>query len=52
MLKGQGQLKAIIWTILVVFEYTLIHTKYSSNGYGEGFQRLLSYIGVAAILFM
>ena len=51
---GQGQPMAIIWTILVVLPYTMLHTKFQghwSTGSGEeDFLRFLPYMGMAAML--
>ena len=53
---GQRQPREIIWTILVVLTYTMIHTKFQGHrsiGSGEeDFLRFLPYMGMAAILFM
>ena len=53
---GQGQPREIIWTILVVFTYTMLHTKFQGHwsvGSGEeDFLRFLPYMGMAAILVM
>ena len=53
---GQGQPRAIIWTILVVLPYTMVHTKFQGHwsiGSGEeDFLRFLPYMGMAAILVM
>ena len=53
---GQGQPRDIIWTILVVFTYTMLHTKFQGHwsvGSGEeDFLRFLPYMGMAAILVM
>ena len=51
---GQGQPRVIIWTILVVLPYTMLHTKCQGHwvfGSGEeDFLRFLPYMGMAAIL--
>ena len=53
---GQGQPREIIWTILVVLTYTMLHTKFQGHrsiGSGEEeFLRFLPYMGMAAILVM
>ena len=53
---GQGQPREIIWTILVVLTYTMLHTKFKGHrsiGSGEeDFLRFLPYMGMAAILVM
>ena len=53
---GQGQPREIIWTILVVLTYTMLHTKFQGHrsiGSGEeDFLRFLPYMGMAAILVM
>ena len=53
---GQGQPRKIIWTILVVLTYTMLHTKFQGHrsiGSGEeDFLRFLPYMGMAAILVM
>ena len=53
---GQGQLRVIIWTTLVVLPYTMLHTKFQGHwsiGSGEEeFLRFLPYMGMAAILVM
>ena len=53
---GQGQPRVIIWTILVVLPYTMLHTKFQGHwfiGFGEeDFLRFLPYMGMAAILVM
>ena len=54
--KGQGQPKVIIWTILVVLAYLMLHTKFQGHrpiGSGEeDFSRFLPYMGMAAMLVM
>ena len=53
---GQGQLKVIIWTIMIVLKYPMLHTKFQghqSTGSGvEEFWRVLPYMGVVAIVVM
>ena len=52
---GQGKPREIIWTILVVLTYTMLHTKFQgqrSIGSEEDFLRFLPYMGMAAILVM
>ena len=53
---GQGQLRVIIWTTLVVLPYTMLHTKFQGHwsiGSGEeDFLRFLPYMGMAAMLVM
>ena len=52
---GQGQPREIIWTVLVVLTYTMLHTKFQGHrsiGSGEDFLRFLAYMGMAAILVM
>ena len=53
---GQGQPREIIWTILVVLTYTMLHTKFQGHrsiGSGEeDFLRFLPYMDMAAILVM
>ena len=53
---GQGQLRVIIWTILVVLPYTMLHNKFQGHwsiGSGEeDFLRFLPYMGMAAMLVM
>ena len=53
---GQGQPREIIWTILVVLTYTMLHTKFqgprSIASGEEDFLRFLPYMGMAAILVM
>ena len=53
---GQGQPREILWTILVVLTYTMLHTKFQGHrsiGSGEeDFLRFLPYMGMAAILVM
>ena len=53
---GQGQPRDIIWKILVVLTYTMLHTKFQGHrslGSGEeDFLRFLPYMGMAAILVM
>ena len=53
---GQGQLRVIIWTTLVVLPYTMLHTKFqghwSIGSGGEDFLRFLPYMGMAAMLVM
>ena len=53
---GQGQPREIIWTILVVLTYTMLHTKFQGHqsiGSGEeDLLRFLPYMGMAAILVM
>ena len=53
---GQGQPRVIIWTILVVLPYMMLHTKFQghwSMGSGEeDFLRFLPYMGMAAMLVM
>ena len=53
---GQGQPREIIWTILVVLTYTMLHTKFQGHrsiGSGEeDFLRFLPYMGMTAILVM
>ena len=54
--KGQGQPRVIIWTILIVLEYPMLHTEFQghrSTGSGEeDFSRFLPYMGVVAMLVM
>ena len=54
--KGQGQHKVIIWTILVVLAYPMLHTTFQGHrpiGSGEeDFFRFLPYMGMAAMLVM
>ena len=51
---GQGQPREIIWTILVVLTYTMLHTKFQGHrsivSGEEDFFRFLPYMGMAAIL--
>ena len=53
---GQGQPRGIIWTNLVVFEYSMLHTKCQGHRpFGsreEHFWRFLPYMDMAAILVM
>ena len=53
---GQGQHKIIIWILLVVCGYAMLHTKFqghlSISPGAEDFQRFLPYMGIAAILVM
>ena len=53
---GQGQPRVIIWTILVVLPYTMLHTKFQGHwsiGSGEeDFLMFLPYMGMAAMLVM
>ena len=53
---GQGQPREIIWIILVVLTYTMLHTKFQGHqsiGSGEeDFLRFLPYMGMASILVM
>ena len=53
---GQGQPREIIWTILVVLTYTMLHIKFQGHrsiGSGEeDFLRFLPYMGMVAILVM
>ena len=47
-IKGQGQFKVIIWTILVLLEYPMLHTNYQCHrliGSGEDFERILTIFG-------
>ena len=52
----QGQPREIIWTILVVLTYKMLHTKFqghrSIGSEEEDFLRFLPYMGMAAILVM
>ena len=51
---GQGQLRVIIWTNLVVLEHPMLHTNFQGHqSFGsreEDFLRFLPYMGMAAIL--
>ena len=50
---GQGQPREIIWTILVVLTYTMLHTKFQGHqsiGSEEDFLRFLPYMGMVAIV--
>ena len=53
---GQGQPRVIILTILVVFTYTMLHTKFQGHrciaSGEEDFLRFLPYMGMAAMLVM
>ena len=53
---GQGQPRVIIWTILVVLPYKMLHTNFqghwSIDSGEEDFLRFLPYMGMAAMLFM
>ena len=53
---GQGQPRVIIWKILVVLPYTMLHTKFQGHwsiGSGEeDYLRILPYMGMAAMLVM
>ena len=53
---GHGQPRVVIWTILVVLAYTMLHIKFQGHrsiGSGEQvFLRFLPYMGMAAILVM
>ena len=53
---GQGQPSVIIWTVLVVPPYTMLHTKFqgywSIDSGEEDFLRFLLYMGLAAMLVM
>ena len=53
---GQGQPREIIWIILVLLTYTMLHTKFQGHrsiGSGEeDFLRFLPYMGMAAMLVM
>ena len=46
---GQGHPRVIIWTILVVLEHPMLHTKFQGHrplGSGEEFSRFLPYMGM------
>ena len=51
---GQGQPRVIIWTILVVLAYIMLHTKFQDNmsigSQEEDFLAFFAYIGMVAIL--
>ena len=50
---GQGQPSVIICITLVVFPYTMVHTKFQGHrsiGSGEDFLSFLPYMGMAAML--
>ena len=51
-----GHPKVIIWTILIVLPYTMLHIKFQGHpsiGSGEeDFLRFLPYMGMAAMLVM
>ena len=52
---GQSQPRGIIWTNLVVLEYSMLHTKFQGHrpfGYRRTFLIILPYMGMAAILVM
>ena len=53
---GQGQTRDLIWTILVVLTYMMLHTKFQGHGFigsgEEDFLRFLPYMGMAAMLVM
>ena len=52
---GQGQSKVIIWIILLILGYPMLHAKFNghwSTGSGEDFLMFLPYMGVVAILVM
>ena len=53
---GQGQPRVTIYTNFVELESTMLHAKFQDHrisGSGEeNFQRILPYIGMAAILVM
>ena len=53
---GQGQTRDLIWTILVVLTYMMLHTKFQGHGsIGSGeedFLRFLPYMGMVAMLVM
>ena len=53
---GQGQPSVIIWIILVVLPYMMLHIKFQGHwsiGSGEeDFLRFLPYMGMAAMLVM
>ena len=53
---GQGQLKVIIWTTLVVLPYKMLHTMFQGHwsiGSGEeDFLTFLPYMGITAMLVM
>ena len=47
-IKGQGQFKVIIWAILVLLEYPMLHTNYQCHrliGSGEDFESILTIFG-------
>ena len=51
---GQGQPRVMIWTILVVHPYMMLHTKFqgrwSTDSWEEDFLRFLPYMGMVAML--
>ena len=53
---GQDQIREIIWIILVVLTYTMLHTMFqghrSIGSREENFLRFLPYMGMAAMLVM
>ena len=53
---GQGHLRVIIWTNLLVFEYPMVHINFQGHRpFGsaeEDFLRFLPHMGMAAILVM
>ena len=53
---GQGQLRVIIWTNLVVLEHPMLHTNFQGHrpfgSRDEDFLRFLPHMGVSAILVM
>ena len=53
---GQGQIRDLIWTTLVVLTYMMLHTKFQGHGSigsgGEDFLNFLPYMGMVAMLVM